>query len=340
VTVTRLRDFIHIFSALNCRRLFNAMRLYASFYLSRIFRKSFHWGMPMSLSIEPTTTCNLRCPQCPSGLRSFSRPTGNLDTDFFEKILNQTGRNLFSMILYFQGEPLINPDFFKLIRSASARGIYTMTSTNGHFFSSKNINDFLDSGLDRLIISIDGTTQETYEQYRIRGKLSKVVEGTRQLVYRRQEKKVKKPYIIFQFLILGTNEHQMAEVVKLGKEIGVDKVTFKTAQIYDPRKSDYLLPASSKFSRYKKEKNRYLIKSKLRNHCWRMWSSAVITWNGLVVPCCFDKDATYRMGDLEHADFKSIWTGQAYRNFRKQILNNRQKIDVCSNCSEGSKVFI
>ena len=83
----------------------------------------------------------------------------------------------------------------------------------------------------------------------------------------------------------------------------------------------------------------YEIKNPLDNQCWKMWHSCVITWDGEVVPCCFDKDAKYSMGNAFETDLKDIWYNENYHDFRKNLLNSRSKIDICKNCSEGTKVW-
>jgi radical SAM protein with 4Fe4S-binding SPASM domain len=196
------------------------------------------------------------------------------------------------------------------------------------------------SKLDKLIISIDGTTQDTYEQYRIGGTLSKVIEGTKNIVSAKKKLQSKTPHLVFQFLVVKPNEHQLNDVKQLAKELGVDEVVFKTAQVYDFKNGNSLIPDNIKYSRYKKNSDgTYAIKNKLLNQCWRMWSSCVITWDGLVVPCCFDKDAKHQLGDLKQQQFKDVWISQPYQIFRKSILKSRQEIDICKNCSEGTAVW-
>jgi radical SAM protein with 4Fe4S-binding SPASM domain len=330
-----------ILKQLSFRKAWNVLLLKSSFYISSILKKPIHWGTPMAVSIEPTTACNLRCPQCPSGLRQFSRPTGNLKINTNEKILEGLGKNLQYINYYFQGEPFINPDFLSLVKSARKRGIYVLTSTNAHFISSETADKVVDSGLSEVIISIDGTTQETYEDYRIEGDLAKVLEGTRNLVKSRANLKSKFPIITFQFLVTQKNEHQIPELQKIADEIGVDNVNLKTIQIYDFEKGNDLIPQNQKYSRYKKDSSgNYKIKNKLRNSCWRSWSSCVFTWDGSVVPCCFDKDAKHEIGNISKSEFKTIWKGAINKDFRQKVLRNRNEIDICKNCSEGSKVWI
>jgi radical SAM protein with 4Fe4S-binding SPASM domain len=336
-----VQDTINLISKLTPRRVLNAGKVLSSFYLSRWTRKPLQWGFPISISFEPTTSCNLRCPECPSGLRAFTRPTGMLEDSFFKQTIDQLSLELLYLVFYFQGEPYLNPDFLKMVSYASAKGIYTATSTNAHYLTDDNARRTVESGLDRLIISIDGTTQEVYQQYRVGGKLNKVIEGTKNIVGWKKKLNSRTPYIFFQFLVVKPNEHQVDDIKLLAKECGVDEVRFKTAQVYDyindPNK---LIPSTSKFSRYKKDrKGNYRLKNSLSDHCWRLWHATVITWDGLVVPCCFDKDAQHTLGDLKGMPFREVWHNEKYVQFRKQILESRKNIDICSNCSEGTKVW-
>jgi radical SAM protein with 4Fe4S-binding SPASM domain len=335
-----MRDALNLFSKLTPRRIWNAAKVYSSFYLTKWLKKPIQWGMPFSIAIEPTTACNLRCPECPSGLRSFTRETGNLKQDFFRKTIDELHREVFYLTFYFQGEPYINPDFLEMVKYAHSKGIYTATSTNAHFLNDENAKKTIESGLDRLIISIDGTTQETYEAYRKAGKLSNVIQGAKNIVKWKKELKSKTPHIIFQFLVVKPNEHQIPELYELAKEIAVDEVKLKTAQVYDFEQGNPLIPSIDKYSRYALQPDgTYKIKNELLNHCWKLWHSCVITWDGIVVPCCFDKDANHKLGDLKNLKFKDIWFGEAYKNFRTQLLKGRDKIDICNNCTEGCKVW-
>ncbi|MCY7292216.1 MAG: radical SAM protein, partial [Ferruginibacter sp.] len=151
-------DSRNFLSKLTLRRLINGGKVLGSFYVSRLLKRPVQWGYPVSISFEPTTSCNLRCPECPSGLRQFSRPTGMLQNDFFTKTIDEIHKELLYLIFYFQGEPYLNPDFLKMVKYASYKKIYTATSTNAHYLNDDAARKTVESGLDRLIISIDGTT--------------------------------------------------------------------------------------------------------------------------------------------------------------------------------------
>jgi radical SAM protein with 4Fe4S-binding SPASM domain len=333
------KDKFQLIKKLTPVKVLNVLRLFISFYYSRLVGKAVLHSMPMGLSIEPTTSCNLRCSECPSGMRSFTRPTGMLVQENFEKMVDQVKRKLIWLTFYFQGEPYLNKDFLKMVKYAHQKGLYTMTSTNAHYFTDEIAKETVESGLSRIIISMDGITQETYEQYRKGGTLEKVKDGISKLVEWKKKLNSSTPHIVLQFIVFGHNEHEVEDVKKLGMEMGVDEVKLKSAQIYDFSNA-HLIASDEKYSRYKKQGDSYSIKASLMNHCWRMWSSAVVTWDGKVIPCCFDKDAHYQVGNLDTTPFKEVWLSPAYHDFRSKVLIDRKSIDICTNCTEGTEVWI
>ncbi|NTW34405.1 MAG: radical SAM protein [Bacteroidetes bacterium] len=332
----KLSNFFNILSILSIAKIINFKKIHLSYLISRIFKKSFHWGMPVSASIEITTNCNLRCPECPSGLKILSRNTGSVEITDFQKYLDQLEKHLIYLILYFQGEPYLNKHFFEIIKYAKSKKIFTATSTNGHFLDYKTAHQTVASGLDRLIISLDGTDQETYSSYRVNGDFNKVISGIKNMVLWKEKMKSKTPFIILQFLVLKTNEHQIESIEQLSKQLGVDELQLKSAQVYDYENDNSLIPDNIIYSRYvKDDAGKYHIKNKLSNHCFRMWQSLVITWDGNIVPCCFDKDAQHILGNLKTTSLKEILKSKKYNSFRKNILKNRGGIEICRNCSEG-----
>lgn len=333
-------ELIRFYYVMTYRKLFNFLLTYISYYFSKFIGKPIILHRPFTLSFEPTTSCNLGCPECPSGLKSFSRDTGNAELEAYSMILEKMYKDLIFIYLYFQGEPFIHKGFTDMIRIAKKFNIFTITSTNAHYLTKNKCRETIEAGLDRLLISIDGSTQEVYEQYRREGNLQKVLEGSRNMVEIRRELGKSNPEIIFQMLVVRPNEHQIEEVYRLAEEIGVDKVVLKTAQVYEFENGNDLIPTIDKYARYKQLSNgKWKIKNELKNQCWKLWHSAVSTWDGHMIPCCFDKDAKYKMGNLITEDFDSIWNSEQYNQFRSSILSSRSTIDICQNCSEGTKVW-
>lgn len=335
-----LKDRINLITKVGLKRTINLVKLFLSYSYSRFLKSPVVWGKPYAIAFEPTTVCNLKCPECPSGLRKFTRPTGNADFNLFEKTINQVKNHAFYLTLYFQGEPLINLDFFKMVAEAKRQKFYIATSSNAHFFDKENAEKTVKSGLDRLIISLDGLTQETYSKYRVKGELQKVLDGIKNLVEAKKQLGLATPHIIIQFLVFSHNEHEIEAVKKLKQKMGVDEVKIKSAQFYEPEKSD-LIPKNESLTRYRKTDNgKYKIKTRLVNRCWRLWTSPVVTQDGQVLPCCFDKDAEHALGDLKTVSFEKIWGDKNYRDFRNRVFTDRSKIEICKNCSEGSKVWL
>src|SRR5678809_1818269 len=98
-------DSINLLSKLTARRAWNGVKVLSSYYISKWTKKPVQWGLPVCISFEPTTSCNLRCPECPSGLRAFTRPTGMLQKNFFKETIDQLHKQLLYLSLIHISEP-------------------------------------------------------------------------------------------------------------------------------------------------------------------------------------------------------------------------------------------
>ncbi len=329
-------DGMHFLRSFTLTRLINLLKAEAGYAFSLFVRRPVVSGLPYTLSAEPATACNLSCPECPVGNGSLSRPKGTMSFELFREIIDQIHRHLLHLILYFQGEPFLAPGLFRMIRYAKERKIYVSTSTNGHFLDRKNIDEILSSGLDRLIVSLDGAEQESYAKYRRGGDLARVVRGVHELISRRAERGTRRPYVILQSLMLQHNLGEREKIERLAQELGADRLEFKTAQFYDLSGDNGMIPPDSRFSRYVPDgQGGYRLKYRLKNRCHRLWTTSVITWDGRVVPCCFDKDAEHEMGNMAEIPFSRIWKNVDYQRFREQILTARAAVPMCRNCTEG-----
>ncbi len=264
----------------------------------------------------------------------MSRAKGMLSFVMFKSVIDELHKNLIYLTLNFQGEPYLNADLFEFVKYAKSKNIYTATSTNAHFLDDDNSRKTVESGLDRLIISVDGTEQNAYSSYRVGGDIDKVKQGIENIIKWKKQLDSEMPFVVLQFLVLKTNEHQIAGIKRYAEKVGADKLELKSVQIYDSSNFEHLLPSADQYARYKKHEGKYVIKNKLRNRCFRMWSSCVITWDGFVVPCCFDKDAEYTMGNINTSPLRSIWKSSNYNTYRKKIFKSRKSVGICCNCTE------
>ena len=327
--------------SLTPRRIGNIIKTASSFFLSAISGKVIVWGIPPVLTIEPANVCNLRCPLCTTGSGDMKRVRGNMTLDTFNEIIDKFGDDIFFMLIYHQGEPYINPHFLDFVKIAKQKNIYVTTSTNGHYFTDENIEGTINSGLDSMIVSIDGATQKSYAKYRVRGTLSKVIEGTTELLKMRHKLKSRTPNVALQFLVMKHNEHEIPEIRELAGEMGVDRLLIKNIEVHDVQEANEWLPENRFYRRYHFDGNTLIVKGAEKKSCTRPWLSTLVNWDGEVVPCCFDKNGDYPMGNINTASSAGdIWTGKSFNKFRSQLLQNRKSIDICANCNQGFGSFL
>jgi radical SAM protein with 4Fe4S-binding SPASM domain len=324
------------------RRLFNLIKTGFSFLLSAILQKSIVWGIAPTMTIEPTNICNLKCPLCTTGAGEMKRSAGKMSLDTFDALMNKMGDDIFFLLIYHQGEPYINQHFFDFVKIAKKKNIYVTTSTNGHYFTKKNISKSIESGLDSMIVSIDGVTQESFEKYRVKGNLEKVVQGTKELMQERKKRKSRTPNVALQFLVMKHNESEIEEIQKLGKEMGVDRVLIKNIEVRSFDEALEWLPQENSFRRYNVSENEFIVKGQNnKKSCSRPWMSTLINWDGTFVPCCFDKNGQYPMGNIHKtSEIRDIWMGDTINDFRKKLLADRKQIDICANCNMGFGSFL
>lgn len=302
-----------------------------SYAWSLLNQKPLRWAFPYSVSIEPTNVCNLRCPQCPTGLNLLQRTKGKMDFELYKSIIDKTYKYLLNLFLYFQGEPLLSSDFFEMVKYADSKNIYVVTSTNAQLINDEVADKIVKSGLDKLIISVDGIDNETYTKYRIGGSLEKVLNGINSLKAAKSKYHSHLPSIELQFIVMKHNEKQINDFMQFARQMKMS-YSLKSAQIVDFVTAEEFVPKIEKYSRYKKENDAYVLKKTIGNRCSRLWDSLVITWNGDVLPCCYDKDAEHSFGNVTDEEIMKIYNNEYFRKFAKQVLTDRKKIDICRNC--------
>lgn len=335
-------DWTLVAKAASAKRIINGIQSITGLALSSIVKKCFVWGVPPIVTIEPTIRCNLRCPQCITGMGKVQREQNDLSLDIFKQIIEEIGDRIWYLLLYNQGEPFLNPDFIDFIRLAKQKRIYVTTSTNGHFFNDENsVTEFIESGIDTVIISLDGADPETYSSYRQGGNFQRVLQGIENLISIRRKLKSKKPKIFIQCLVTRKNEHQFEQMKNLANRLEADRLLFKTFQIESSDSADEFLPNTLEWRRYQKKRNDIVSKISGRKGCARLWTSAMVFSDGRMVPCCFDKNGTFSFGNLSNqTSFEQIWKSTAYCKFRENILTGNKAIGICGNCTQNQKIYL
>lgn len=326
--------------AATATRLINVVKNFASLTLSILLKKSILWGAPSVLHIEPSVCCNLSCPQCLAGLKKIQRNESFISLELYKKIIAEAGDKIWYLLLYNQGEPFLHDNLLEMIQIARRRRIYVITSTNGHFFNdSEFVENFIVSGINAVIISLDGADAETYRHYRKGGNFEMVHAGVKRLVECRKRLGLAYPKIMLQFLVTRKNEHQLGSMKRLAACLKVDRLLIKSIQIEQPQTADEYLPSNPGWRRYDFFEDRIALKN--QNHfCHRLWYSAVVLSDGRVVPCCFDKNSVFTLGNAKQSSPSSIWKSSAAMKFRNMIIQNGATLDICRNCTENQKTFL
>ncbi|MDZ7722809.1 MAG: radical SAM/SPASM domain-containing protein [candidate division KSB1 bacterium] len=284
--------------------------------------------------------CNLRCPLCVSGSGRIRRPRGMMSLENYKTFIKAVADRVVYITLYHQGEPYLHPKINEMVAFAKSYNLYVSTSTNAHFFdSSLKAKAVVNSGLDSMILSLDGVNPESYAHYRRGGDLHKVIDGIQQLIAAKKQLNSKTPYLFLQFLVMKHNEKELGDIKELAKKLRVDRLLIKTVQVNSYEEAQEWLPADETYRRYDLGKEKFIV-MRGKGACPRLWMTTLIDWDGTIVPCCFDKNAEYAMGCFTDAGiFNQVWTSESYQRFRQQVLKNRDAISLCRNCNYGIGLF-
>lgn len=332
-------------------RIANQLRCYASYALSLCGVVHVR-HLPTFVSVEPANVCQLRCPECPVGMR-HGRPIGRgelLSRELYDKILSQAAPRAHTIQFYFQGEPLLNPHLPEMIRAANDAGLYTIVSTNAQALDRETAKRLVDSGLRRIIISMDGLSQEAYEAYRQGGDVEKAKAAIHYLHEEREKagkrgRRCGRPRIELQCLLLRSNEAEWRDLKEQYIVLGADCLTFKTAQLYDYAHGHPLMPTDVRYARYERGKDGVyrLKRSGLRrmwekwfgvSPCYRLWAGCVVTASGEVLPCCYDKEHAHTYGNLHDSSLRALFGSDNANCFRRQVIRAGvgHVHEICANC--------
>jgi MoaA/NifB/PqqE/SkfB family radical SAM enzyme len=273
------------------------------------------WGMPYKYTIDPSNICNLRCPLCPTGLGTLGRERGRMSLEKFQSLIDQIVPYAYLVEMYNWGEPFLVPHIFDMIAYASSRRIAVRLSSNMNHFNREMAAKAVASGLDSVLVSVDGSTQETYAKYRRGGNLQRVLESIRMLVEEKRKAKSRTPFITLRILANRYNEDQIGEMREIAHELGVDAFTTGTLFVdtTNPQQIEEWLPRREELSYYDYSAE------KLENtwHCADLWESVTINWDGGLAPCCWLHQKNHDYENAFERPLKEIWNGDAYVSSRR-----------------------
>jgi radical SAM protein with 4Fe4S-binding SPASM domain len=316
-------------------RYLNASYSVFSYALKRVTGISFNPPLPPAISVELSSRCNLACPECVTGAGLLKRRNEFISFSLAGKIAAELRGHTLSAWLCFQGEPMMHPRFFDIVDLF--REMNPVISTNGHYLSEEACLRLAASPLRKIIISYDGVSPEAYNIYRRGGNHGLVTEGISRLTTIIREKG-SRLVTELQFLIHRGNEHEASAAAELASTLGAG-FTIKSMHVLDNERAGEWMPVGAGRSRYIMSGGEWKLAATPSRGCLRMWTTAVITTDGDVVPCCYDKNAGHVMGNLNNQTFRDIWHGKQFSSFRDAVMKSRSLIDICRNCPQGSPVF-
>lgn len=323
-------------AALTKSRCTNLLKCYGNYALSLLGLVRISHA-PLFVSVEPASVCQLRCPECPvgSGNPEF-RKSGNprlMPREVWERTLSEVRKMAWVVQFFFQGEPLLHSELPTMIREAHDAGLYTIVSTNAQALTPEMAEALVRAGLNRIIVSMDGLTEESYGAYRVGGSLQQTKAALRYLRKAKNQRPMpndQRLIIELQCLRLRTNEHEWSAFRREYRRLGADRLVFKTAQLYDYRNGHPLMPTSPRYSRYVQGADGTYHLRRRPKTCWRAWSACVITTAGDVLPCCYDKAHAHAYGNIMNTPLRELFTSAAAHSFRRAALNEQPQI--CQEC--------
>lgn len=305
------------------------------------FKPANPWGFPTVLQVEPTSRCNLECKVCPVAA-GLDRPAGDMDLRMFRRIVDELGGYLLLMMFWDWGEPFLNPHSYEMIRYARSAGIKVVCSTNGHLFTNReHARRVVESGLDVLVFSVDGITQETYQRYRARGRLESALEGIRNVVEEKRRLGAATPLVNFRFIVMRHNEHEISQVEDFARSLGVDVMTLrKFHAVPDSRREGLedesdLMPGQGKFRLPAVPQDGAGPVRVDHNPCKNLWNCPTIHWDGTVCSCFMDFNEQRPLGSLAAQTFRQIWWGGAYAGLRRAFRERWKDLPRCGACASG-----
>ena len=323
-----MRRLVGIMQSLTPARIKTLAGVYFGYGLSILLRRPIVISPPSFITVEPVCGCNLQCPECPVGTGELGRRTGMIELDVVDSILESFGRRAIWVNLYFQGEPFLHPKLHEIVERFSSQRIFTSVSTNGLLLTPEIVDKILLAGLKEIIFSVDGASEEEYLAYRRGGSFQAVVENIRLVVAKRKGRGTFFPRIVYQTLVTSANENNLDNIRMFAYKLGVDAVEFKSLNLHIGVDSNKLLPTTSKLSRYTR------VKAKRENHngCFRVWSNAVISFDGRLALCCMDKEVAM-LPEKEDLNLSSAWKSLHFNEMRNGMVTGSGLPSLCKSCS-------
>jgi radical SAM protein with 4Fe4S-binding SPASM domain len=304
-------------------------------------------GKPFGIKFEVSSLCNLRCIMCPL-TKGLKRKQGILKFSNFKQVYDEISPSYLNLTGI--GEPLLNPDLFKIIKYARDKGTIVKLDTNATLLDKKNIKKLLLSKPSIISVSIDGSDKRTYEKIRRGAKFDSVINNLKDLVEQRNNMK-SRTKIHVNFVLLKENIKNIVKFIKYIDSLGVDSINGDIALPLGGNKNIKEREIDKKIIKKTKQELRKINtnaslniehvndflnygwknpKKYRRKICFYPWYYPSITWDGFLIPCCYVCDNEVVFGNVLKDGFMNVWNGKKIREFRKSLAKKRE--GFCRNC--------
>jgi radical SAM protein with 4Fe4S-binding SPASM domain len=281
------------------------------------------WGYPYKALIEPANFCNFKCPLCPTGNGSLIFKKEMMSFELFKQIIDHVKKYLLEVYLYGFGESLLHPDIFRMAQYLKKNKIQAIISTNASKIESyADAKKIIESGFTKIIIAMDGFSQETYEKYRINGSFEQTKNA---LIWLKQANKKynKIAKLVLQFIVMKHNEHEIESVIDFAEKENI-KLRLKSVGARKEYQEQYL-PVSSSINRYNWDKNK-------PRSCPFMWQYVTINSDGTMDTCCKDPYREMLIGNIKTDSIIKLWKSPKFNDYRKRYLNGESLPKKCTDC--------
>lgn len=325
--------------------------------------------LPHFLQIEPVGQCNLRCAMCSIQYRHAGPPWGPpalMPYADFVRLLDSFPE-VHELHLQGLGEPLMHPDFFRMVEYAVGKGLKVSTNTNLTLLTPKRVEQCVRSGLHAVHVSIDGASAAVYEKIRRGASFQKVVRNLSRLVAARATLGSRTPELRMVSVVMRSNLHELKELVALAHRYGVTAVfvqhlshDFGEGTLPDTYRNmrDFVQAETllgedpARVARCFDEARRAAAELgvELRlppldtrpvgaRGCDWPTRGAYLTYEGDALPCCMVSTADrFNMGNMLKDGVREVWNGTKYRELREGLASGDPPA-ICKSCAVYNRTF-
>lgn len=324
-------------------------------------RHAYAEAPPVCLYLETTNRCNLLCETCPRTFETLE-PPADMSWDLFTRIVDQVP-NVARVVLHGVGEPMLVKNLPAMIRYLKDRKIYVLFNTNGTLMHPKRFQEWIDTGLDELRVSLDAADRSSYLKVRGKDFFNRIVRNLGAFTAYQKEIDAASPRVSLWLTGLKETVEQLPAFVRLAAEMGVAEVHLQRL-VFDEEGYGMAAAEQSLFENTRAEERAAIAAAqaigaelgvtldasgatepglslkrqddRAWSTCRRPWSLMYFTAHGRALPCCIAPFSVrgysnYTLGDAMQQDLREIWNSPAYRDFRTSLLSDTPP-SPCRNC--------